>query len=344
VTKDQTREQFRDAVFARDNGLCVVCGEPAVDAHHLIERRLFADGGYFPDNGVSVCGPCHIKAEQTLISPEELREAAGITKAYLPEHLYSDAKYDKWGNEIISGGQRLRGELFDDPSVQSALKAGGVLDLFTSLVKYPRTYHVPWSPGMHDDDRMSKDMSAIENADEVVVTVKMDGENSSLCRDRIHARSIESGDHPSRHWVKNLWSSIRYDIPESWRICGENLQAKHSIGYEDLPSLFLGFSVWNDHNICLSWDETLEWLELLGLKHVQVFYRGKFNRNGIQDLFESLFNTETTEGYVVRTAAEFKYRDFRTHVAKWVRPRHVQTTKHWMHGGPMTYNAIKKPS
>ena len=259
MTKDQTREQFRDAVFARDNGLCVVCGEPAVDAHHLIERRLFADGGYFPDNGVSVCGPCHIKAEQTLISPEELREAAGITKAFLPEHLYSDAKYDKWGNEIISGGQRLRGELFDDPSVQSALKAGGVLDLFTSLVKYPRTYHVPWSPGMHDDDRMSKDMSAIENADEVVVTVKMDGENSSLCRDRIHARSIESGDHPSRHWVKNLWSRIRYDIPEGWRICGENLQAKHSIGYEDLPSLFLGFSVWNDHNICLSWDETLEW-------------------------------------------------------------------------------------
>jgi hypothetical protein len=344
MTKDPARDQFRTIVLARDNNRCVVCGEPAQDVHHIIERRLFADGGYFPANGASVCGPCHIRAEQTLISPEELREAAGITKAYLPEHLYDDAKYDKWGNEVISGGRRLQGELFEDPSVQAILKAGGVLDLFTSFVKYPRTHHLPWSPGMHDDDRVIKEMSAIENADEVIVTTKMDGENSSLYRDHIHARSIESDDHPSRHWLKNLWSRIRYDIPEGWRICGENLHAKHSIGYDGLPSFFLGFSVWNDRNVCLSWDETLEWLELLGLKHVQVFYRGKFDKNLIQRKFESLFDTEKTEGYVVRVAGEFKYREFRTHVAKWVRPKHIQTTKHWMRGSPITYNALEEKS
>lgn len=279
-----------------------------------------------------------------MISPEELREAAGITRVYLPEHLYDDAKYDKWGNEVISGGRRLLGELFDDPSVQSALKAGGVLDLFTPYVKYQRTHHLPWSPGMHDDDRVIGDMSILESANEVVVTTKMDGENTSLYRDHIHARSIESEDHLSRHWVKNLWSGIRYDIPDGWRICGENLHAKHSICYSDLPSFFLGFSVWNDHNVCLSWDETVEWLGLLGLEHVPVFYRGKFDRKVIQRIFDSMFDTETTEGYVVRVAGEFKYRDFKTHLAKWVRPGHVQTTKHWMRGSPVIYNALKKSS
>jgi len=60
----------------------------------------------------------------------------------------------------------------------------------------------------------------------------------------IHARSVESGAHPSRHWVKNFWSQIRADIPPGWRVCGENLFTTHSIPYTDLESYFLGCSVW----------------------------------------------------------------------------------------------------
>jgi len=337
-----TRDEFRNTVFLRDNNSCVICGAPAQDAHHVMERRLFLDGGYHPDNGVSVCGECHIKAEQTLISPEELREAAGITKAYLPPHLYDDVRYDKWGNQIISGDRRLRGELFHDPSVQSILKSGGALELFTSFVKYPRTHHLPWSPGMHDDDKVISNLATLESAPEVIATVKMDGENTSIYRDHCHARSIESEDHPSRHWVKNLWSKIRYDIPDGWRICGENLQAKHSIGYEDLPSFFLVFSVWDDLNNCLSWDETLEWIELLGLKPVPSFHRGRFDKTEIQKVFDETFDTETTEGYVVRVTKAFQYKEFKTSIAKWVREKHVQTTKHWMRGSPIIYNTIKQ--
>jgi len=336
------RDRFRTTVLERDGHRCVVCGAPAQDAHHIVERRLFPDGGYFPDNGASVCGPCHIKAEQTLISPEQLREAAGIQKVYLPPHLYDDARYDKWGNEIISGDRRLRGELFHDESVQKILKEGGVLDLFTKYVKYQRTHHLPWSPGVHDDDRIIGDLSDLEKANEVVVTVKMGGECSSLYSDHIHARSVESDDHPTRHWVKNLWSRIRFDIPDGWRICGENLQGRHSIGYDDLPSLFLVFSVWDDMNVCLPWDETKEWAELLGLKTVPQFYRGPFDRDAIQGCFDSMFHTETTEGYVVRVAGSFGYREFRTKVAKWVRGGHVKTTKHWMRGGPVVYNGMSK--
>ena len=42
-------------------------------------------------------------------------------------------------------------------------------------VKYPRTHHLPFSPVVSSDDRVLKDLSQFADQ-EVVVTVKMDGE------------------------------------------------------------------------------------------------------------------------------------------------------------------------
>lgn len=128
------REAFRAAAFARDGGRCVLCGAPAADAHHILERRLFRSererGGYFLDNGASVCAACHLACELTTVSVEEVRRACGIEHAVVPEHLDPDRSYDKWGNPVLADGRRLRGELFDDPSVRKALARGGVLGLF----------------------------------------------------------------------------------------------------------------------------------------------------------------------------------------------------------------------
>ncbi len=166
-----SRDDFRSLVFDRDGGRCVICSEPGADAHHIIERRLFPDGGYYLDNGATLCAACHIRAEMTVLSCAEIREAAGITQIVLPPHLYNDAVYDKWGNILLPNGTRLRGELFYDGSVQKILGEGGVLGLFTERVRYPRTYHLPWSPGLNDDDRALSDTSSFEGK-RVVVTVK----------------------------------------------------------------------------------------------------------------------------------------------------------------------------
>ena len=133
-----TRDQFREAVFNRDKHTCVVCAKPGIDAHHILERRLFTDGGYYLNNGVTLCSDCHKAAESTSLTCEELRQRAGITVQCLPEHLEADGVYDKWGNPLIPNGQRFRGELFDEEGVQRALRDH--LYLFTKRVKYPRTY------------------------------------------------------------------------------------------------------------------------------------------------------------------------------------------------------------
>lgn len=174
------RSKFRAAVFEREHGLCCVCSyadgksKAAVDAHHIIERRLWPDGGYYIDNGVALCAEHHLQAETTDLSCELIRECAGIKKVVLPEHLYPDQIYDKWGNPILPNGTRMKGELFNDPSVFCVL--ANKLHLFTNRVKYPRTFHLPWSPGLGKGDRVMEDMSAFLADERVIITRKMDGE------------------------------------------------------------------------------------------------------------------------------------------------------------------------
>lgn len=67
-----TRDEFREGVFKRDNHKCVICGKPAQDAHHIMEKRLFDNCGYYLDNGASLCGKHHIEAEQTILSCEKI--------------------------------------------------------------------------------------------------------------------------------------------------------------------------------------------------------------------------------------------------------------------------------
>lgn len=194
-------------------------------------------------------------------------------------------------------------------------------------IKYPRTPHLPWSPGATDDDIHQQNLKQFEGK-EVVVTEKMDGENTTIYRDYTHARSIDSRFHPSRTWVKALQAQIGYQIPEGWRICGENLYARHSIAYEQLPSYFLAFSIWNERNRCLSWHETELFAQQLGLELPKVLYRGVWCEKTIRDI---VVDTEKQEGYVVRTTEGFHYDDFKSCVAKWLRTEHVTTDKHWMH-------------
>lgn len=334
-----SRDDFRNGVFERDKHTCVFCDAPAADAHHILERRLWPDGGYYLSNGASVCNFHHIECEKTTISVEEVRDACGITKATLPPHLYSDQIYDKWGNVILPNGQRLKGELFFDESVQKILGKGGVLDLFTDYMKYPRTYHLPWSQGMNDDDRMMPSTDAFIGR-RVIVTEKMDGENTTMYPDYIHARSVTSEGNESRSWVSNFRATIGHNIPDRWRVCGENMYAEHSISYNNLDTYFYGFSIWDDKNTCLSWDDTIEWFELLDITPVPILYDGIYNESLIKSLWDES-RRNVTEGYVLRIADSFEMHQFRTSCGKFVRKNHIQTGDHWLFNKRLVVNKLK---
>ena len=204
-------------------------------------------------------------------------------------------------------------------------------------IKYPRTPHLPWSPGGTSDDAYLVDTSHFIGR-EVVVTEKMDGENTSLYSDGMHARSLDSRHHPSRDWVKSFQASICQDIPRGWRLCGENVYALHSVAYEHLESYFLLFSIWDEENVCLSWDQPLEWAKMIGVTTVPEMWRGEWDEGNIREI---TIDESAQEGYVVRLVESYSYDRFRESVGKWVRPHHVQTDQHWMNA-PVVPNGLKK--
>ena len=204
--------------------------------------------------------------------------------------------------------------------------------------KYPRTAHVPFSPGATNDDRMHEDISFF-NGKEIVISEKMDGESCTIMNDCIYARSMDSVDHPSRHWVKGLWGKMGYQIPDDWKVCGENLFATHSLHYKNLSTYFLVFSIWDEDDTCLSWDDTVTFSEYLGLQHVPVLWRGIYNKEFIEKF---KIDPEFQEGFVIRLASSFSFDEFEISMAKWVRADHISSPdSHWMFK-PVVPNELKK--
>lgn len=199
----------------------------------------------------------------------------------------------------------------------------------TALRKYPRTPHLPWSPGATSDDVYLNDTSNFEGR-EIVVTEKLDGENTTIHPGGTHARSLDSAAHPSRTHMRALAGQIAHELPGDFRIVGENVYATHSIHYTALPAYFLVFGV-QSGNVSLAWDDVAGYASMLGLPTVPVLYRGPWNEDAVCACYTgvSLCGGEQ-EGYVVRLAEAFDLDDFGTSVAKFVRKGHVTTDEHWM--------------
>lgn len=219
----------------------------------------------------------------------------------------------------------------------------------TVYYKYPRTLHLPFSKHLTTDDKKMTEntMRQMFENQEVVVTEKLDGENCNLYPDHYHARSTASKDHATRHWIKGLWGSIQSEIPEGWRICGENVFAEHSIHYKSLTSYFYVFSIWDENNIALSWDDTVEVSQGLGLEIVPVLWRGLWDEDRVkscytgESVFKGSYDVKTKElaqeGFVCRITDALNYPQFKTNerlwlegIGKMVRKNHVNTGEHWL--------------
>lgn len=186
-----------------------------------------------------------------------------------------------------------------------------------SYVKYPRILHLPWSEGISDDDEAMKNVGCFYNK-RVIGTIKMDGESTTLYKDYFHARSIDSIHHPSQSWIKKFHGSIKHKIPKDWRICGENVYAKHTIHYKYLKSYFLVHSIWNNKNVCLSWKQTNKVAKYFNLEMVPVVYDALWYDQSIKKLYEPNFKGDECEGYVIRLNDEFHFDDFENSYAKFV--------------------------
>lgn len=195
------------------------------------------------------------------------------------------------------------------------------------MKKYGRTFHLPMSPGATSDDKVMKSVDGLTVAD-IVVTEKMDGENTTILMTGCHARSPDSRYHPSRDWLKAFAASISPMLSADERMVGENLFARHSVAYDALPSFFLGFA-WIIGDVIQSWDDTTGRFSELGIAAVPTLYRGPYHSNLFQELARNL-KIEKQEGFVARVAGAFPESEMANCMGKFVREGHVSSDTHWM--------------
>lgn len=291
-----SRDNFRNGTFERDHFQCVVCGLPAVDAHHIIERRLFKaaheKGGYFLNNGASLCEKHHFEAEQTTISSQTIRQLCGIKTIVLPEHFWPGWEYDKWGNIITPEG-RLRGELYYEMSVQATLRNVK----FLHYTIHPKPYHLLWSRACTADPVLDDD-TCFEQ-EEVVVTLQTSGLPFTGYPDYCHGRSLDTALTPA---VKtNLLQKLSV-LDTNMRVCGR---------YSD-EDLYVS-SIWIE-NDCLDWEETKDFAAFLGMPLPAVLFEGVYDKNLINTAFKNVVHPEK-EGYEVRLKKGFKMFDVGKSVA-----------------------------
>ena len=203
------------------------------------------------------------------------------------------------------------------------------------MSKYPRTYHLDFSPGATSDDKISKSVDSIIGID-VVITEKLDGENTSMTNDGVYARSHAT--FTTSNWSKEVRQlhdiKVRGQLDEDTYIFGENLEAIHSIEYGILDSYFYTFGV-REKNIWLDWKSVEEYAYLLDLKVVPVLFKGIIKDKSQLELLVNKFMSEESllggekEGIVIRNSNSFDGDFFNQNVMKYVRANHVTTDEHW---------------
>ncbi len=213
-------------------------------------------------------------------------------------------------------------------------------------VKHPRIYHIPDSLGISSDDKTMKSLVQFKNKD-IVISLKLDGENWTFYNNYCHSRSINSSlSHPSHDWAKAYHQTIKHKIPDGWRICGENLFAKHTIYYQNLKSYFYVHSIWDENNICLFWTDTMQFCQENNFELVPTLYMGKWDEKRLNELkYLEFYNRDLVEGFVLRILDKIPFSEYNESVCKYVREEFRDkindTVIHWT-GQKLIKNKLKE--
>lgn len=356
TTNNQGRKQFRQTVFDRDENTCLVpwCDNDADDAHHIVERELWDDGGYIPNNGASVCNKHHQYAEENHIPPQAFYFWLGIESENIPLPEQLDTRdVDKWGEE------------FDTPPWED----------LRDRIKYQSSRHLLplyWYDETIAQERIEHDDTGLETVEPfvgvpLVITHKIDGGNMMIVNDKENPVRARNGSRPkdTMELMYNdlYWrNEVHEKLPDRLQVFGEWVWAKHSIhygcnceeecedvgpklsdlvDYDDERAFFQIFGVYDKVlNLWLSWPETKQVAEKLDFPTTPVIYEE-------DDMDEATFDTEAEarrelikyarkvidnggEGIVVRSKYPYHYGQFERRLGKYVRENHVDDDdKHW---------------
>lgn len=201
-------------------------------------------------------------------------------------------------------------------------------------MKYPRTPHLPWSPGLTKEERKITSLKNFLNKD-ITITEKLDGSNIALTSEGVFARS-HSGHptHESFNVIKAKWAEHQAYLDPNIIVYAEYCWAIHTIQYEFLPThTFIIAAYDKERKIWYECAALADAAEQLGIRTAPILFCDRVTTTHELEFVTNLLGTNPSaygglrEGVVVRTETFFE--DFETNVAKWVRKNHVSTDVHW---------------
>lgn len=207
-------------------------------------------------------------------------------------------------------------------------------------MKFPRTYHLPYSPGKTSDDK-AHSVAHIETnflGKLLYITEKLDGECQYWDNASYHLRSESSTGDYLRSRSKSKWASIAYKIPSHIGLYIEDISNEHSIRYVNKDNPFYLIAAFDKESKHLF---SYEYLEQLACAYtLQVIpLLGKQFISSYTDLEESVVTTTSNsstlggdlEGVVLYPKLDnVLISGWSDNTAKWVRKDHVKTTEHWI--------------
>jgi len=223
-------------------------------------------------------------------------------------------------------------------------------------IKFPRTAHVYSDRRYRDDLQLSEWETKELFENELIVQEKVDGANLGLfMKDgEIHAinrntqidYSIPRNDQfkKLKEWINNNYVDLSSILEDKKMIFGEWLFAEHSVEYDNLPSYFLCFDIFDLSESKFVSQTNLETiLDQTKISYNPVLYKGKIDSiSDLDDLMvQSQFGPGKMEGLYLRVDDEHHL--LRRH--KYVGAHFIQAIEedgHWKSKG-MKINKSNNP-
>ncbi len=222
------------------------------------------------------------------------------------------------------------------------------------MIKYPRTYHFDFSPGLQNDDRRCDTndlLKLIAEGAEFVITEKLDGGNTCMKSDGVFARSHATPTFcPTFNYLKSVHYAPNKALIEkdNLAVFGENVFAIHSVVYTKLTDYFFMFGIMDQvTEEFFSWDMVMAYAEEMNMPVAPVVFEGKIESlEWLENFINEQMKSESAlggekEGFVVRVRGSFQADEFEHNVFKYVRAGHVATTEHWRKNWKQAAKLIK---